>query len=102
VKQTVMDTDCVAGVEFVGLVVSQAHDSYEMFVRDAAASQQSAKVKGPFFLLCDRHMIILLTSLHSDLLCRSIACRWWRRCTPVTVEHCRWSPFRRSYGLRVY
>ena len=54
VKQTVMDTDYIAGIEVVGLVVSHAHDSYEMFVRDAAASQQTAKVRGPFFLLCDR------------------------------------------------
>lgn len=41
----------ITGVEIVGLVVSQTHDSYKMFVRDGAAS---AKVGGPFFLLCDR------------------------------------------------
>lgn len=52
-KRHVESIEHVAGVEVVGLVVSQAHDSYEMFVRDAAASQ-SAKVEGPFFLLCDR------------------------------------------------
>ena len=40
----------VEGVEVVGLVVSQAHDSYEMFVRKAT---ESAKVEGPFLLLCD-------------------------------------------------
>ena len=53
-KSNIQDIEHVAGVEVVGLVASQVHDSYEMFVRDAAASQQSAKVGGPFFLLCDR------------------------------------------------
>ena len=38
----------VEGLEIVGLVVSRAHDSYEMFVR------QSGDVSGPFFLPCDR------------------------------------------------
>ena len=47
-KRHVENIEHVAGVEVVGLVVSQAHDSYEIFVR------QSAEVKGPFFLLCDR------------------------------------------------
>jgi len=48
VKSRVRSIEDVAGVEVVGLVVAQAHDSYEMFV------SQSAEVKGPFFLLCDR------------------------------------------------
>ena len=46
-KSRVRSIEDVAGVEVVGVVVAQAHDSYEMFVR------QSAEVKGPFFLLCD-------------------------------------------------
>lgn len=54
-KGHVKGTTHVAGVEVIGLTVSQAHDSYEVFVRDAAASaSQSVKVKGPFLLLCDQ------------------------------------------------
>ena len=40
----------VEGLEIVGLVVSQAHDSYQMFVRQSG----DQNVLGPFFLPCDR------------------------------------------------
>lgn len=59
-QQRVENTDVPIGVEIVGLVVSKAYESFNMFVRkpattsDAAAGSQSVKVEGPFLLLCDR------------------------------------------------
>jgi hypothetical protein len=48
VKETVVG----AGVEVIGLVVSQAHDAYTMYVKPASTS--SAELNGPLFFVCDR------------------------------------------------
>lgn len=45
------NTTWVEGVEIIGLVVSQAHDSYVVYVRK---SQAQTEVLGPFFFVCDR------------------------------------------------
>ena len=39
------------GLEIIGLVVSAAHDCYEMYVRLASLEQE---ILGPFFVICDR------------------------------------------------
>ena len=54
VKSRVEEVNHVSGVEVVGLVVSQAHDSYQMFVRKATSAKSASAVEGPFFLFCDR------------------------------------------------
>lgn len=52
VRRRVQEVEQVDDVEIVGLVVSPAHDSYQMFVRES--SEGEVKMKRPFFLLCDR------------------------------------------------
>ena len=47
------------GLEVIGLVVSAAHDAYEMYVRPSLLQD---KIQGPFFLVCDR----VAKSLHPD------------------------------------
>lgn len=62
VKRHVESVEHIAGVEVLGLVVSQAHDSYEMFVR------QSAEVKGPFFCVTGlQRALKLLVSIQLHL-----------------------------------
>jgi hypothetical protein len=39
------------GLEIIGLVVSAAHDCYEMYMRPDSLKQE---VLGPFLLICDR------------------------------------------------
>jgi hypothetical protein len=41
------------GVDIIGLVVSQAHDSYAMYIK-SAHDNPNGDVKGPFFFVCDR------------------------------------------------
>lgn len=39
------------GLEVIGLVLSTAHDAYEMYVRPSLLEDA---IQGPFFLVCDR------------------------------------------------
>ena len=50
VLNRVKETQRSEGVEIIGLVVSQAHDNYEMYVLPAA----SHLIQGPFLFVCDR------------------------------------------------
>ena len=50
VEKCLRETSGVEGLDIVGLVVSQAHDSYKMSVKPASSTQ----TLGPFFFVCDR------------------------------------------------
>ena len=45
VKSRVEEVNHVSGVEVVGLVVSQAHDSYQMFVRKATSAKSASAAR---------------------------------------------------------
>lgn len=50
-RKRLQQTPRIQGLEAVGLVVSQAHDSYEVFVKPDSSQQN---VEGPVFFVCDR------------------------------------------------
>lgn len=50
-RKRLQQTPLIQGLEAVGLVVSQAHDSYEVYVKPDSSQQ---KVEGPVFFVCDR------------------------------------------------
>jgi hypothetical protein len=60
VLKRVNETAAEHGVDIIGLVVSQAHDSYTMYVKGA---NEADVVKGPLFFACDR----VAKSLDGDL-----------------------------------
>ena len=49
VRQRMIETTPPADLEFVGLVVSLAHDCYNMLVKPP-----NGNIEGPFFFACDR------------------------------------------------
>lgn len=50
VLERVQKTKGVAGLDIVGLVVSTAHDAYEMYVRPDSIQEE---IVGPFLVICD-------------------------------------------------
>lgn len=50
-KKRLQQTPLIQGLDTVGLVVSRAHESYELYVKPDLSQQ---KIEGPIFFVCDR------------------------------------------------
>jgi hypothetical protein len=62
--ERVKNTAANHGVDIIGLVVSQAHDSYTMYIKSASGG---GVVQGPFFFACDHVAKSLKTTVHGEL-----------------------------------
>ena len=61
------DTSGVAGLEIIGLVVSQAHDNYTMYVKPTSSKSQQ-EIQGPFFFVVDRVAKALQKGAHDQFI----------------------------------
>jgi hypothetical protein len=64
VRGLVEKTAADHGVDIIGLVVSQAHDSYAMYIKSAIGG---GDVQGPVYFACDHVAKSLKTTVHGEL-----------------------------------